>query len=251
MHSQYREIEQVVTAAHEMSATANEVSRSASQAAQAAQEADAATREGLLYIQSCMEEIQSLALDIDGSMQVVDALSRKSQEIGSVLEVIRSIAEQTNLLALNAAIEAARAGESGRGFSVVADEVRSLALRTQDSIARIKDVVEQLQGATSGVVSSMSRSHQKAQESKVKASDAVISFDEITRAVSVISEMNIHIASAAEEQSAVTEEVNRNVTSIRGITEELSRQANESATIGDHLNALATQQAGLVNHFKT
>jgi len=250
MQTQFREIEQVATASHEMSATAQEVAHSAASAAQAAKGADQSTQDGLQIIAHSTRAIEHLAADVSQSMGQVQTLAANSEQIGQVLEVIRSIAEQTNLLALNAAIEAARAGESGRGFAVVADEVRNLARRTQDSIEQIRGVIEQIQGSTQALVASMHSSHSQAQDSASQVQDAVAALQRISQAVLVISDMNLQIASAAEEQSVVAEEVNRNVAAIRQVTETLSGQADESAQVSTQLNELATQQMRLVSQFR-
>ncbi|MBP8184270.1 MAG: methyl-accepting chemotaxis protein [Pseudomonas sp.] len=250
MQQQYREIDQVATAFHEMSATAQDVARSAAQAAEAARGADHATREGLAVIDNTTLMIEQLASEMNVAMQEVEGLASSSEQIGSVLEVIRSIAEQTNLLALNAAIEAARAGEAGRGFAVVADEVRNLAKRTQDSVGEIRQVIEALQTGTREVVSSMHSSHRQAQGSVAQVEAAVLALRRIGDAVGVITDMNMQIASAAEEQSSVADEINRNVTSIRDVTESISGQAQESSEVGQALNRLANQQQQLMDQFR-
>ena len=250
METQFREVDQVATASNEMSTTANEVALSASKAATAAQGADFSTREGMAIIERSTANIHDLADEVSNAVREVEALAINSQQIGGVLEVIRGIAEQTNLLALNAAIEAARAGESGRGFAVVADEVRNLAKRTQDSVEQIRGVIQEIQSGTDGVVLTMQASHVKAQESAEQVRDACAALDRISQAVSVITDMNIQIASAAEEQSAVAEEVNRNVSAIRVVTEALNGQASESAQVSQQLNSLANQQLQLVEQFK-
>ncbi|PWB34349.1 chemotaxis protein [Pseudomonas sp. SDI] len=250
MQQQYREVDQVATASHEMSATAQDVARNAAQAAEAARGADLATREGIELIHSTSRAIDQLAREMTAGMEEVQQLASRSEQIGSVLEVIRAIAEQTNLLALNAAIEAARAGEAGRGFAVVADEVRNLAKRTQDSVEEIRQVIEGLQRGTREVVGSMHSSHRQAQGSVAQAEQAVPALQRIGEAVAVITDMNLQIASAAEEQSAVAEEVNRNVASIRDVTESLSGQAEESAQISQALNRLANHQQGLMAQFR-
>ncbi len=250
MQVQFREIDQLATASNEMSATAHEVAHSASNAAQAARGADQASRDGISLIERSTRDITALASEVSKAVSEVEALAVNSEQIGSVLEVIRSIAEQTNLLALNAAIEAARAGESGRGFAVVADEVRNLAKRTQDSVEEIRLVIERIQTGTRGVVATMHSSQTLAQDNAGQIHQAVQALSKISEAVTVISDMNLQIASAAEEQSAVAEEVNRNVSTIRGVTETLTVQAAESAQISSQLNARANQQMKLMDQFR-
>ncbi|WP_420800889.1 methyl-accepting chemotaxis protein [Pseudomonas cavernicola] len=250
MQQQYREVDQVATAFQEMSATAQDVAHNAAQAAEAARSADEASREGLGVIDKTTSAIELLASEMNVAMQEVEGLANSSQQIGSVLEVIRSIAEQTNLLALNAAIEAARAGEAGRGFAVVADEVRNLAKRTQDSVEEIRQVIEGLQNGTREVVSTMGSSHRQAQSSVSQVELAVTALRRISDAVGVITDMNLQIASAAEEQSSVAEEINRNVASIRDVTESISVQADESAQVSQSLNRLANHQQSLMDQFR-
>ncbi|WP_434011756.1 methyl-accepting chemotaxis protein [Pseudomonas entomophila] len=250
MQQQHREIEQVATAANEMSATAQDVAHNASQAAQAARGADQAAREGLALVDANRQAIGRLANGMDTAMQEARALESRSEQIGSVLEVIRAIAEQTNLLALNAAIEAARAGEAGRGFAVVADEVRNLAQRTQVSVEEIRQVIEGLQQGTRDVVEAMHGGQRQAQDSATQMEQTLPALQRIGEAVAVITDMNLQIASAAEEQSAVAEEVNRNVAGIRDVTESLSGQADESARISQALNRLANQQQALMEQFR-
>ncbi|MCO4015139.1 methyl-accepting chemotaxis protein [Pseudomonas aeruginosa] len=250
MQQQFREIDQVATASHEMTATAQDVARSAAQAADAARGADQATRDGLALIDRTTQSIDSLAANLTSAMGQVEQLASSSEEIGSVLEVIRAIAEQTNLLALNAAIEAARAGDAGRGFAVVADEVRNLARRTQDSVEQIRGVIEGLQQGTRDVVDAMHGSHRQAQGSVEQVDEAVAALQRIGEAVTVINDMNLQIASAAEEQSSVAEEINRNVAAIRDVTESLSSQAEESAQVSQSLNRMANHQQGLMEQFK-
>lgn len=250
MQQQYREVDQVATASNEMSATAQDVARSAAQAAEAAKGADYATREGLGVIGKTTQAIEQLASEMSAAMGEVQALADSSEQIGSVLEVIRAIADQTNLLALNAAIEAARAGEAGRGFAVVAEEVRNLAKRTQHSVGEIRQVIEGLQHGTREVVGSMHSSHSQAQGSVEQVEHAVAALRRIGESVAVITDMNLQIASAAEEQSAVAEEINRNVAAIRDVTESLSGQATESAQVSQTLNSLANHQQGLMDQFR-
>ena len=250
MQQQFREVDQVATAFHEMSATAQDVARSAAQAAGAARGADQACQEGLGVIGATTSSIEQLSAELTAAMQEVEGLASSSEQIGSVLEVIRSIAEQTNLLALNAAIEAARAGEAGRGFAVVADEVRNLAKRTQDSVEEIRQVIEGLQSGTREVVSSMHSSNRQAEGSVQQVELAVAALRRIGESVSVITDMNLQIASAAEEQSSVADEINRNISSIRDVTEAITLQADESAQISQSLNQLANQQQALMDQFR-
>ncbi|WGK89362.1 methyl-accepting chemotaxis protein [Pseudomonas migulae] len=250
MQVQFREIDQVATASNEMSATAHDVANSASNAANAAKGADQSARDGMSIIERSTRDINQLADEVSKAVTEVEALAVNSEQIGSVLEVIRSIAEQTNLLALNAAIEAARAGESGRGFAVVADEVRNLAKRTQDSVEEIRIVIERIQTGTRGVVATMHSSQTQAHSNAGQIQQAVQALSKISDAVTVISDMNLQIASAAEQQSAVAEEVNRNVSAIRTVTETLTGQATESAQISSQLNSLTTHQMKLMDQFR-
>lgn len=250
MQVQFREIDQVATASNEMSATAHDVANSAASAANAARGADQSAKDGSAIIERSTRDTALLAEDVSKAVGEVETLAANSEQIGSVLEVIRSIAEQTNLLALNAAIEAARAGESGRGFAVVADEVRNLAKRTQESVEEIRQVIERLQSNTRSVVATMHASQGKAQENAGQIHQAVAALNRISEAVTVISDMNLQIASAAEQQSSVAEEVNRNVSAIRGVTETLTGQAAESAQVSNRLNTLSSQQMALIEQFK-
>jgi len=250
MQVQFREIDQVATASNEMSATAHDVANSASNAANAAKGADQSAKDGMSIIERSTRDINQLADEVSKAVTEVEELAVNSEQIGSVLEVSRSIAEQTNLLALNAAIEAARAGESGRGFAVVADEVRNLAKRTQDSVEEIRVVIERIQTGTRGVVATMHSSQTQAHNNAGQIRQAVDALGKISDAVTVISDMNLQIASAAEQQSAVAEEVNRNVSAIRTVTETPTEQATESAAISSQLNALASQQMKLMDQFR-
>ncbi|PYY72506.1 chemotaxis protein [Pseudomonas jessenii] len=251
MQTQLSDIDQVVTASNEMSATAQDVAANAARAAEAAQGVDRSAKQGLISIDDSMREVEELSESVTAAMLDIQTLAANSDEIGHVLEVIRGVAEQTNLLALNAAIEAARAGESGRGFAVVADEVRNLAMRTQNSVEQIRVVIERLLKGTSDAVEMMQTSHQKALVSSQQMKGTVESFSRISSAVSIISEMNIQIAAAAEQQSAVAEEVNRNITNVRAVTDSLSARAEDAAQMSKQLNILADSQFNLAEQFKT
>ncbi len=220
MQQQFREIDQVATASHEMTATAQDVARSAAQAADAARGADQATRDGLALIDRTTQGIDSLAANLTSAMGQVEQLASSSEEIGSVLEVIRAIAEQTNLLALNAAIEAARAGEAGRGFAVVADEVRSLANRTQQSTQEIQGLIEQLQDGANDAVAAMRGSASHAQSNLAEADSAAQALGRIVATVEELDGLNQQIATAAEEQSQVAQDIDRNITNVSGLSEQ-------------------------------
>ncbi|QLJ12613.1 methyl-accepting chemotaxis protein [Pseudomonas putida] len=250
MDQQFREVEQVATAAQEMSATSQDVARNALSAAQAAKQADASTQSGFEIVNSASAAINALASQVENAMSEVEELSQNNDQIGVVLEVIRNVAEQTNLLALNAAIEAARAGEMGRGFAVVADEVRNLARRTQDSVVQINDVIEKVQQGTHSVVASMSLSCKQAGEGVSHVRGAAKALDQIQREIAVITDMSAQIASAAEQQSQVSEGISRAVASIRDVTEDLSRQTRESETINEELTLMAKNQTELVASFR-
>ncbi|MCJ8169996.1 methyl-accepting chemotaxis protein [Atopomonas sediminilitoris] len=243
-------IEQVAAAVHEMAATAQEVARNAANAASAATRADDAANQGRGVVQGNVQAIQSLADEMSKAVDAVQTLAKDSENINAILVTIRSIAEQTNLLALNAAIEAARAGEQGRGFAVVADEVRNLAQKTQQATEEIQHMIEQLQSGTRQVVTVMESGQQRSNASVTQASKAAAALDEITEAVSVISEVNTQIAAAAEEQSAVAEEINRNVMDIGQVAEEVAQGADEATEASTHLTKLAEQQRRLINQFR-
>ncbi|MBU3055537.1 MAG: methyl-accepting chemotaxis protein [Pseudomonas indica] len=250
VQKQLAEIELVATAVHEMTATAQDVARNATHAAEAANHADQAANEGKRIVQGTSEAITALANEIGRAVGVVQSLAKDSENINAILVTIRSIAEQTNLLALNAAIEAARAGEQGRGFAVVADEVRNLAQKTQQATEEIQTMIQQLQNGTRDVVSVMENSQARTDDSVQQAAEAAQALASITEAVSVINDMNTQIASAAEEQSAVAEDINRNVTTIGQVAQEVAGGADESSQASAELTKLAEQQRRLINQFK-
>ena len=247
---QRSEVEQVATAMNEMAATVQEVARNAQGAADAADSARGEAEAGKQVVAATMTAIDALAADVGRAAQVIQALDSRSSEIGGILDVIRGVAEQTNLLALNAAIEAARAGEQGRGFAVVADEVRTLASRTQRSTHEIQQMIEKLQSGAAEAVSVMEAGTRRARESVEQASRAQMSLEGITYAVTTINDMNAQIASAAEEQLAVAEEINRNITNISHVSEESADGARETSSSSEQLARLSDELYQLVARFK-
>ncbi|PWB36870.1 methyl-accepting chemotaxis protein [Pseudomonas sp. NDM] len=250
VQKQMAEIDQVATAVQEMTATAQDVARNATQAAQAASHADQAASQGMQIVRDTSNSIGVLAVEIGKAVDVVQTLAKDSENINAILTAIRGIAEQTNLLALNAAIEAARAGEQGRGFAVVADEVRNLAQKTQKATEEIQAMIQQLQQGTRDVVRVMEDSQSRTDESVQHAAKAAEALETITQAVSVINDMNTQIASAAEEQSAVADDINRNVINIGQVANEVAGGADESSSASAGLTKLAEQQRRLINQFK-
>lgn len=248
---QRNEIDQVATSMNEMTATVQEVARNASEAATAARQADTEANRGQDIVQKTATSIKSLAREVEGAANVINKLESDSESIGQVLDVIRGIAEQTNLLALNAAIEAARAGEQGRGFAVVADEVRTLASRTQKSTQEIQGMIERLQNGTREAVKVMQQGRSQASSSVEHAQSAGTSLGTITSAVTRITDMNTQIASAAEQQSAVAEEINRNVVNINTVADQVTQASTQIDSASHELAKLATQLQTIVGRFKT
>ncbi|HEB94374.1 MAG TPA: methyl-accepting chemotaxis protein [Gammaproteobacteria bacterium] len=250
VEQQQQRSDDVVTAVNEMAASGHEVASNTGAAAEAARNADAAANDGRQVVGKTIDVIGSLAQAVRQAGEVINRLESDSESIGGVLDVIRSIAEQTNLLALNAAIEAARAGEQGRGFAVVADEVRTLASRTQESTAEIRSMIERLQGGAREAVQVMADGSARADESVQQAATAGVALDAISEAVAVINQMNVQIASAAEEQNAVAEEINKSVVAISEITEQTAAGAQQTASAGNELTQLSEQLSGTVRQFK-
>ncbi|MBD3671401.1 MAG: methyl-accepting chemotaxis protein [Gammaproteobacteria bacterium] len=249
IRQQNSEIDMVSTAVNELSATVSEVARNAAEASDAAQVADKEAANGQRVVSSAIGAIRSLANEVQGAAEVIQRLEQESDNIGTVVKVIRDIAEQTNLLALNAAIEAARAGDQGRGFAVVADEVRTLAVRTQDSTEEIRSLIEGLQDSARQAAEVMLGGREQADRSVAEAAEAGDALRAITDAVSNIRDLNAQIATAAEQQSNVTEEVNRNLVSIRDISTQTAQGADKTAAAGTRLQRLSSEMQVSVDQF--
>ena len=251
IHNQKMETEQTATAMHEMAATVQEVAQNAEQASLAARAADQEAQQGNQVVQQAVSQIGSLASEVEESAEAIAALNQESARIGSVLEVIRNVAEQTNLLALNAAIEAARAGEQGRGFAVVADEVRALAKRAQDSTEEIEGLIASLQRLAKGAVEKMDSSRNLTQRTVTLAGEAGAALLRITQAVSTIEQMNQQIAAASEEQSAVAENISESITRVRDIGEQSASASEQTAASSAELARLGVELQGLVAQFRS
>ncbi len=250
VNSQKVETDQVATAMNEMAATVQEVARNAEQASEAAVMADQQAREGDHVVAEAIAQIERLASEVNNSSDAMSELKQDSDKIGTVLDVIKSVAQQTNLLALNAAIEAARAGEAGRGFAVVADEVRSLAQRTQQSTEEIEELIANLQLGTQRVAGVMDASRGLTDSSVELTRRAGGSLSTITRTVSSIQAMNQQIATAAEQQSAVAEEINRSVMNVRDISDQTAAASEQTASSSVELARLGSHLQGLVARFR-
>jgi len=248
---QHEQTTQVATAMTEMSATVHDVAQNTVHTAEAAREADSQANAGRKVVDNVTQSIQALAQEVLRAVETVRSVEQDSDRIGSVLDVIRGIADQTNLLALNAAIEAARAGEQGRGFAVVADEVRTLAKRTQDSTEEIQEMIQSLQNGVRQTVSVMQTSQQQASESVEQASRAHHSLEEIAHAVDTITHMSSQIATAAEEQSAVAEDINRNIVEITHLADETARDSGESYVASEQMSREVDKLVALLAQFKT
>ncbi|TWC15968.1 MULTISPECIES: methyl-accepting chemotaxis protein [unclassified Pseudomonas] len=250
VNSQKIETDQVATAMHEMTATVQEVARNAEEASLAAAAADGEAREGDKVVNEAIAQIERLATEVARSTEAMSVLQQESDKIGSVMDVIKAVAEQTNLLALNAAIEAARAGEAGRGFAVVADEVRGLAQRTQKSTEEIEGLVAGLQNGTQQVSTVMNNSRALTDSSVALTRKAGTSLENITRTVSNIQSMNQQIAAAAEQQSAVAEEISRSIINVRDVSEQTAAASDETAKSSVELARLGNQLQMMVSHFR-
>ncbi|UVM52385.1 methyl-accepting chemotaxis protein [Pseudomonas sp. B21-015] len=250
MERQRHETDQVATAINEMSAAAQEVAKSAQNAAVAAQQTDEEGQAAKRVVAGSIVKIHALVNDIRSSGVSLDSLQKDVSSIVSVLGVIRSIAEQTNLLALNAAIEAARAGEAGRGFAVVADEVRALASRTQISTQEIQGMIDRLQAGTQSAVESMRRSSEAGDGTSAQANEAGASLDAMAQLIGTINSMNAQIASAAEEQTAVAEEINRSVHQIAVAVDSVADETQLGAQTSRSLADLGQRLGQLVGQFR-
>ncbi len=250
IRQQESETEMVATAMNEMTATVHDVANNASKAAEAANDADREAIAGSQVVDQTIMSINSLSESVNHSSEKLNEVQQDVINISSILDVIRGIADQTNLLALNAAIEAARAGEQGRGFAVVADEVRSLAARTQGSTSEIQTIIEQLQSGTQSTVEVMNQGKDLADSCVAQAGKANEALATITHAITVINDMNMQIASASEEQSSVAETINQNVVNVKRIAEENAVASNQTRSSSTEIARLAEQLNEMVSQFK-
>ncbi|HDX8361046.1 TPA: methyl-accepting chemotaxis protein [Aeromonas veronii] len=247
---QQNEISQIATAVHEMSATAVEVASNAEQTAEAARSSSSSCEHGKQVIARNQRSITDLATQVEQASNIIQELEKNAQEINTILSTIQGIAEQTNLLALNAAIEAARAGEQGRGFAVVADEVRVLSQRTHSSTVEIRNMIETLQRNTQGAVSTMHEGQLLAQNSVDDANNATHALEQITTSINQISDMATQISSAAEEQRAVTDEVSRNIQAVKDVSDELAVDADSSRHLSEQLKNISGELSNQVGMFR-
>ncbi|MDE1197271.1 MAG: methyl-accepting chemotaxis protein [Pseudomonas sp.] len=250
LSQQNNEIEQAATAVNEMTSAVEEVARNAVSTSEASKNATTSASDGRDLVQETVSAIERMSGDVQSTATLIGNLADESRDIGKVLDVIRGLADQTNLLALNAAIEAARAGEAGRGFAVVADEVRALAHRTQQSTSEIERMIGSIQGGTEQAVSSMRNSTERAESTLNIAKGAGLALDTINSAVVEINERNLVIASAAEEQAQVAREVDRNLVNIRDLSTQSATGANQTSAASNELSRLAVDLNGMVARFR-
>ncbi|MHC8308802.1 methyl-accepting chemotaxis protein [Pseudomonas sp. GT1P32] len=249
LQQQNNEIEQAATAVNEMTAAVEEVARNAVSTSEASNQSTQAAREGRDRVVETVDAIQTMTHDVQNTSLMIEGLAAQGRDIGKVLDVIRAIAEQTNLLALNAAIEAARAGEAGRGFAVVADEVRALAHRTAQSTQEIEKMVAGIQNGTGEAVSSMQQSNQRTHSTLEMARAAGVALEQITQSIHLINERNLVIASASEEQAQVSREVDRNLVNIRDLATQSAAGANQTSAATHELSRLAVDLNAMVARF--
>lgn len=247
---QNNEIEQAATAVNEMTSAVEEVARNAVSTSEASKNATSSAGDGRDLVQETVSAIERMSSDVQATATLIGNLAEESRDIGKVLDVIRGLADQTNLLALNAAIEAARAGEAGRGFAVVADEVRALAHRTQQSTSEIERMIGSIQAGTEHAVDSMRNSTERAESTLNIAKGAGMSLDTINTAIVEINERNLVIASAAEEQAQVAREVDRNLVNIRDLSVQSATGASQTSAASSELSRLAVDLNGMVGRFR-
>ncbi|WP_460164857.1 methyl-accepting chemotaxis protein [Pseudomonas sp. S1_G07] len=247
---QNNEIEQAATAVNEMTSAVEEVARNAVSTSEASRNATTSAGDGRDLVQETVSAIERMSSDVQATATLIGDLANESRDIGKVLDVIRGLADQTNLLALNAAIEAARAGEAGRGFAVVADEVRALAHRTQQSTSEIERMIGSIQAGTEHAVDSMRNSTERAESTLNIAKGAGMSLDTINTAIVQINERNLVIASAAEEQAQVAREVDRNLVNIRDLSVQSATGASQTSVASSELSRLAVDLNGMVGRFR-
>ena len=250
LSQQNNEIEQAATAVNQMTSAVEEVARNAVSTSEASKNATSSASDGRDLVQETVSAIERMSGDVQSTATLIGNLADESRDIGKVLDVIRGLADQTNLLALNAAIEAARAGEAGRGFAVVADEVRALAHRTQQSTSEIERMIGSIQGGTEQAVNSMRSSTERAESTLNIAKGAGVALDTINSAVVEINERNLVIASAAEEQAQVAREVDRNLVNIRDLSTQSATGANQTSAASNELSRLAVDLNGMVARFR-